>query len=120
MNLTPSFFPGPSGEELREMDRENKAMRPGYDDKGVRELMAAICLQAAVDYKQASIGKRPGGRDSWKVMRECEHFFETNFFRDTVRVQNRKKIIEKILAIPDDFVDYIRKAHFESKGDKDG
>ena len=45
------------------LDAENQMWRQrGWDDDGIRQLYAAICLRVCIDYKNATLGKNVDGK----------------------------------------------------------
>ena len=76
------------------LDDENMAARQrGYDDQDFRQLMAAICLRAVVDYKKAY--QDPNKTD---VIDNCHEFFKSEMFQyfvNGMEVSKIERIIEE-------------------------
>ena len=84
--------------ETLALDAENQAARlRGYDDDGIRQLMAAISLQAILDYKKACTrGKAIKGRSATDMKQECDAFFKDEFFQYFVNGMKLEEIHEWI------------------------
>lgn len=83
--------------EDKPLDRENQiARRRGYDDSDFRQLMAAICLRAIVDYKKAS--KDPAMAE---VAISCHDFFKSEMFQFFVNGMDVETIERIIKETPD-------------------
>lgn len=71
------------------MRNENVRMRPFYNKDGLKQLAAAISLQAVIDYKCATLGmpltgNYQPGYPSDEQARECEEFFHGEIFQHSV------------------------------------
>lgn len=66
------------------IDNENMAARTrGYDDNGLRSLMAAMCLRTIIDYKNAVEGKTyntPTQKNLVAIIENCEEAFTDDLF----------------------------------------
>lgn len=84
--------------ETLALDAENQAARlRGYDDDGIRQLMAAISLQAILDYKKSCTrGKAIKGRSATDMKQECDAFFKDEFFQYFVNGMKLEEIHEWI------------------------
>jgi len=85
------------------IDLQNiKARKRGYANDDVRQLMAAICLQACVDYKQATSGKKIEGEKIEETIERCEAFFadEDDIFQMFVNRISPEEIKHIIKATP--------------------
>ena len=82
--------------EDKSIDDENMAARRrGYDNADVRQLMAAICLRAVVDYKKAI--DKP---EMTKVVDTCHDFFKSEIFQFFVHGMEVEKIEKTIEETP--------------------
>lgn len=64
------------------IDDENQMSRKtGYSNDDIRQLMAAICLRACVDYKKASMGQHIDGIKPEVMMEQCHYFFMDDIFQ---------------------------------------
>ena len=87
------------------MDEENMAARRrGYDDEGLRSLMAAIGIRAVVDYSKAynnivveHNGKLENNKD---IIEDCRAFFEDEFMQFFTNGMSSKEIEEIIKKTP--------------------
>lgn len=81
------------------MARENlNARDTGYANEDVKQLMAAICLRACVDYKKATM---PLVRDTYlgkRTLKDCRKFFGSDIFQYFVNdmpVREVEKVLRK-------------------------
>lgn len=56
-------------------DENQRARKTGYANDDVRQLMAAICLRACVDYKRATLGEKLEGETVEETLERCHEFF---------------------------------------------
>lgn len=68
--------------EDKPLDEENQRVRKkGFEDDDARNLMAAICLRACIDYKAASTGVEIDGYLPEKTLKDCHEFFQSEMFQ---------------------------------------
>ena len=84
-----------------EMDAENMYSRQkGWDEDGIRNLMAAICLTACSDYQRAIRGKSyEAATPPYVVKVECERHFNSemmNFFTNGMEAEEIAEDIKKL------------------------
>ena len=85
------------------MARENlEVRRTGYEDDDFRNLIAAVCLRACIDYKQASCGVKIDGKHPEEVMDECHKFFNSDMFQFFVNRIPVKEVEKLIRSTPKD------------------
>lgn len=86
--------------EDAELDAENMRARQKYDEDGIRNLMAAICLTACSDYQRAIHGRSYENQTPpYVVMRECERHFDSemmNFFTNGMEAEEIEEAIRKL------------------------
>lgn len=79
------------------LDAENQMWRQrGWDDDGIRQLYAAICLRVCIDYKNATLGKNVDGKSPEDTIKDCQRFFSEDmfqFFVNRIPVPEIEKII---------------------------
>jgi len=92
-------------------DENQKARKTGYADDDVRQLMAAICLRACVDYKKASLDKKVGGVHPETIMDECDIFFKSDLFQFFVNRVPVEEIKRTIRATPEGAIHSIWKSN---------
>ena len=100
------------------MARENLASRErGFDNEGVRQLMAAMCLKACVDYKrtissriikESSIGQR--------TLKECREFFAGDIFQFFTNGMPVDEIEQHIREAPDVSIERMFKNALTNRG----
>ncbi len=79
------------------IDEENMRSRLiGWDNDGVRGLMAAVCLHTVIDYKRATLGKIVDDHYPEAVMDQCEAFFQDDIFQHFVNGMKLEEIKERI------------------------
>lgn len=84
------------------LDDENQAARKrGFHNDDARQLMAAMCLKAIVDYKKASMNKRVDYTDPQIIMDECHCFFKDEIFQHFVNRMPVEEIESIIRATPE-------------------
>ena len=84
------------------IDDENQYIRKtGYEDDDVRKLMAAICLQACIDYKRASMGRKVWHMAPEVALEELHIFFGSPMFQFFVNRIPISEIERYIKATPD-------------------
>lgn len=85
--------------EYTQMARENLAARDkGYDDDGIKGLMAAMCLQACEDYRTATTKYTKNTKIGKETQKDCEKFFSGDIFQYFVNgmsVKDIKRMIKK-------------------------
>ena len=84
-----------------ELDAENMYARMrGFDNGGIRNLMAAICLTACSDYQRALQGKTyERATPPYIVKVECERHFDSemmNFFTNRMDAEEIGDFIKKL------------------------
>lgn len=92
------------------MARENLQIRDtGYADDDVRQLMAAICLKACVDYKRATRPNVISTKIGQQTIKECREFFGNVIFQYFVNGLPVKDIEKAIQRTPEDAIGRIWK-----------
>jgi len=77
--------------------RENLAARDrGYDNDGLRQLMAAISLRAVTDYSLATKGIHVDHTFPPITIEECERFFESDIFDFFINRINKDEVKKHI------------------------
>lgn len=88
--------------------RENLQVRDrGYADDDVRQLMAAICLRACVDYKRANSPKNRYTKAGQNAIDDCHKFFGGDIFQFFVNGMKVEEIERIILASPEGAISQI-------------
>ena len=81
--------------------RENLAARDkGYDNDGLRQLLAAVCLRACADYKLATCGVHVRQRDPEVVIEDCHKFFDSDIFNIFINRISREEVERTIRSSP--------------------
>ena len=94
------------------IDDENQAWRQhGWDNDGIRQLFAAICLRVCIDYKNASMGRNVDGRPAEEVLDDCRKFFKEEIFQFFVNRIPVEEIERTIRATPKDAIHSIWRNH---------
>lgn len=97
--------------EDKYIDDENIAARTkGYDDQDIRQLMAAICLRAVVDYKNAY--NKP---DMVDVVDSCHDFFGSEMFQFFVNGMDVAKVEKAIEDAPKSMIHNIWRQPVDSQ-----
>lgn len=99
--------------------RENlQARDKGFDNDNVRQLMAAICLKACVDYKYAISRGVRDTKYGQRMMEDCHKFFEGDIFQFFVNGMSVDEIEKYIRATPEDSIKSIWKKMEVNQGAK--
>lgn len=72
----------------------------GFDNDGVRNLFAAICLRACIDYSKASRGVYVGNKAPGVVMEDCHNFFGNDIFQFFVNRIPVSEVERSLKSIP--------------------
>ena len=84
------------------MARENLQARDrGFADDDIRQLMAAICLKACIDYKYAISIRVKDTKYGKRMMEDCHKFFGGDIFQFFVNGMPVDEIEKYIRATPD-------------------
>lgn len=88
--------------EDRWIDDENQYYRrKGFDDDGLRCLMAAICLKACADYQRTLEGKTWEEKmPPYLAQVECRRFFDTEMMQYFTNGMDSKDIAKDIRSLP--------------------
>ena len=92
------------------MARENiQARDRGFADDDVRQLMAAICLEACVDYKRALRPNVINTKIGQQTIKDCRRYFGEEIFQYFVNGMPVKDIEAAIRRTPEDAIKRIWK-----------
>lgn len=90
--------------------RENLAARDrGFANDDVRQLMAAICLRACIDYKKAIHPRESWTNRNQRTIKDCRNFFGGEIFQFFVNGMAVKDIEKAIQRTPEDAIKNIWK-----------
>lgn len=82
--------------------RENlEARKRGFSNDDIRQLMAAMCLRACVDYKKACNPRNRNTEQGEKAIDECRKFFKGEIFQYFTNGMSLNEIERIIRATPD-------------------
>ena len=99
------------------IDEENmKARKTGYADDDVRQLFAAVCLRACIDYKRVTSGRRIKGEYPEETLDECEAFFKDEMFQFFVNRMPVEEVEKIIRATPENAIRNIWVKNEERQG----
>lgn len=84
--------------EMQWLDDENMAVRAaGFDNDGIRSLMAAICMKAIIDYKNVI---NRNDEEAMKIKEECLDFFDGEMFQFYVNGMEVEEIVGILARMP--------------------
>lgn len=82
--------------------RENLAYRDkGFDNDGIRQMMAAMCLKACIDYKHATSPYVIGTKKGEHTIDDCRKFFGGDIFQFFVNGMKVEEIEKHIRRTPE-------------------
>ena len=94
------------------LDEENQMWRrQGYDNDGIRQLFAAICLRVCIDYKNATLNRNVDGKTPEETIEDCRKFFKEDIFQFFVNRIPVEEIERTIRATPKDAIHSIWRNH---------
>ena len=99
--------------EMQWLDDENMAVRAaGFDNDGVRSLMAAICMKAIIDYKNVI---NRNDEEAIKIKEECLEFFDSEMFQFYVNGMEVEEVVGIIARMPREL---LHRFYRQAMGDK--
>jgi len=87
------------------LDEDNQAARKrGYDEDGIRAMMAAACIKAIADYKHLTDLNRPLSKAEKERKEECLDFFADDYFQYFTNQMPLREITKIIARYPSNHI----------------